>query len=294
MTHNAAAIGAVVLEEENYPALLKRIHKPPEKLFYRGSLEIFSRSCLAIVGARKISVYGTQAAGRIVKPLARTGLGIISGLAFGIDALAHSLALEENGLTAAVLGCGLDTIYPATHRRLAEDIIKKGGCLISEFPPGVPAFKTNFPRRNRLIAGLALGTLVIEAAERSGSLITARHALAENREVMAVPGSIFTATSAGTNGLIKLGAQVVTSAEDVIAILKLDLPPLSHASVVSAQLSASEGEILKHLSHEPRHIDEIAAALQLDIRSINSRLTIMEMAGLVKNTGNLRYIRLFQ
>lgn len=291
MTENFR-IKIVALDEELYPALLKQIHKPPGKLYYRGSLQIFSRPCLAVVGTRKISAYGAQATDKIIRPLARSGLGIISGLAFGVDALAHALTLEENGLTAAVLGCGLDTIYPATHRQLAEDIIKKGGCLISEFPPGVPAFKTNFPRRNRLIAGLTLGTLVIEAAEKSGSLITARHALHDNREVLAVPGSIFAATSAGTNQLIKLGASVVRSAEDVLEILKLDQLPLSRRLTKSQTLCSEEAQILALLNHEPLHINEIAQATQLDMRTINSRLTIMEMNGLLKNTGNMQYVRL--
>ncbi len=292
MQNNTAAIKTIELEEKNYPALLKQIHKPPETLYYRGSLQIFSRPCLAVVGTRKISAYGAQATDKIIRPLARSGLSIISGLAFGVDALAHALTLEESGLTAAVLGCGLDTVYPATHRRLAEDIIKKGGCLISEFPPGVPAFKTNFPRRNRLIAGLTFGTLIIEAAEKSGSLITARHALHDNREVLAVPGSIFATTSAGTNQLIKLGASVVRSAEDVIEILKLDQLPLSRPPINTQTFSPEEAQILALLSHEPLHINEIAQATQLDMRTINSRLTIMEMNGLVKNTGNMQYVRL--
>ena len=281
----------ITTDELLYPKLLLQIHNPPFILYYRGNLEIFNRPSIAVVGPRQASFYGKQVVIKIISELVQAGFLIISGLALGIDTEAHQVTLDNNGKTAAVLGTGLDTIYPSINRSLSEKIIKDG-CLISEFPPDTSPLRNNFPRRNRIIAGLAQATLVIEASEKSGALITARFALAENREVMAVPGSIFSPSSQGTNNLIKLGGWPITETQDIFSILGMDIT-LDHApTVTKLQASEKEAEILKFLEFEPRHINELVELTQLDTSIINSRLTIMELNGLVKNIGNMNYIRL--
>jgi DNA processing protein len=268
-------INFITSEEPLYPKLLLEIHNPPLLLYYQGNLEIFNQPSIAIVGSRQSSFYGKQVVKKIVSELAQAGFLIISGLALGIDTEAHQVTLVYKGKTAAVLGTGLNYIYPSINRDLAQDIIKEG-CLISEFPIGTPPLKNNFPRRNRLIAGLAQVTLVIEASEKSGALITARFALAENREVMAIPGSIFSPSSQGTNNLIKLGAWPITNAQDIFSILGIEVILNTMPSERQVQASEKENEILKFLDYEPRHINELVQLTQLDTSTINSRLTIME------------------
>jgi len=211
------------LKDKNYPGLLKEIYDPPEKLYVEGNLSPEEKYPLAVVGTRRPSEYGKRVATELVKNLARLGLTIISGLALGIDGLAHEAALKVGGRTIAVLGSGIDIIYPASHKKLAEDIIKSGGVIVSEYPPGTSPSKLTFPARNRIIAGLSLGTLVIEAPERSGAMITARFALEQGRDVFAVPGSISNLNSAGCNKLIKMGAKPVTRSEDVLESLGIDI-----------------------------------------------------------------------
>lgn len=285
-------IKAVTLIDDHYPPLLKNIYQPPPLLYYRGHLEpSLFKLPLAVVGSRRPSAYGQMAAGRLVAPLAQAGLTIVSGLAFGIDALAHHHTLEVGGRTVAVLGSGLSQkcLYPINHRFLAEKIINQNGAIISEFPPLLPAAKFTFPQRNRLIAGLSLGLLIIEAAAKSGSLITAHYALEQNREVMAVPGNIFSEQSAGTNHLIKIGAKVVTKADDVLEVLNLQ--PLD-ADSAQPNLPPEELAIMKIIGNEAKHLDEISALLKIDIGVITSTLTIMELKGLIKNIGNANYIGL--
>jgi len=209
-------IKTAVIDGELYPEPLKEIYGPPVLIYYRGQLPEREAFNLAVVGSRNYSSYGRMAVERIVDDLAKNGLTIVSGLALGIDALAHNAALKAGGRTMAVLGSGLDkqSIYPSSNRYLADKIIGYGGAVISEFPVGSPPLKHHFPQRNRVISGLSLGTLIIEASEKSGSLITARFALEQNREVFAVPGSIYSPNSDGANGLIKQGARAVTGADD--------------------------------------------------------------------------------
>jgi len=247
---------------------------------------------LAVVGSRKFSSYGKMAAEKIIGILSQNNLTITSGLALGIDAIAHLTALEAGGRTIAVLGSGLDkeNIYPSANRYLADKIISSGGTIISEFPIGTPPLKHNFPQRNRLIAGISIGTLVIEADEKSGALITARYALEQNREVFAVPGSIFSNQSRGTNKLIKQGAIPITAAEDIIEALNLAQAtgPIDKKNIVPQ--TPEEEKIFLQLSHEPMHIDELMRLTKLDTSKINSTLTIMEMKGLVKNLGGMQYV----
>ncbi len=285
-------VGAMTIKDTAYPAQLKEIHGAPPLLYYKGDINITNELCLAVVGARKYTPYGKQAAEHLVYVLAANRLVIVSGLALGIDAIAHETALAVNGLTVAVLGAGLDrqNIYPSANRYLADKILSSGGALVSEFPLGMAPLKHNFPQRNRVISGLSVGTLVVEANEGSGSLITAKHALDQNREVFAVPGSIFSPASAGTLALVKQGATAVTEAADILSALDLSLlTDYTHKKNTEPQ-SESEGRILPFLSREARHIDEIVRRSGLSSAAVASELVLMEMRGTVKNLGGMMYV----
>lgn len=284
-------IQAIGLDNPLYPPLLKEIHNPPQVLYYKGRLIENESAILAVVGTRKFTPYGKRIVEDIVRKLAGR-LAIASGLAIGIDTLAHTAALEANGRTIAVLGSGLDkqNIYPAQNRLLAEKILDNGGALISEFAPGTPALKHHFPQRNRIVSGLSLGALIIEADRKSGSLITAQHALEQNREVFAVPGSIYSQFSSGTNYLIKEGAKTITAAEDVIETLNLEEKKLVLENKKIIPESPEEKIILECLGKDTKHINEIVRSAKLDTSKINSTLTIMEMKGMVKNLGNMTYV----
>ena len=238
------------------------------------------------------TTYGRQIVEQIVRPLARAGLTIVSGLALGIDALAHTATLNEQGVTIAVLGGGCDraSIYPASNQALAQRLVESGGALISEYPPKTLAMPFHFPHRNRIIAGMSRGTLVVEAAEDSGSLITARHALEQNREVFAVPGDITRDTSKGPNNLLKMGAHPVFSAEDILEALNLqELKATVEARKILPDDPVEE-KILTHLGNEPIHIDELIQATTFDAAKLSSALTLMEMKGKVRHIGGMHYI----
>ena len=285
-------VSALTIDDPAYPKLLKQIYDPPFILYYRGDPEIFSGFSLAIVGSRKFSPYGQLAAERLSAELAVNNLTIVSGLALGIDALAHGAAIAAGGKTIAVLGSGLDrqNIYPSRNRYLADKITGGGGLIMSEYSLGTLPLKHHFPQRNRLISGLSQAVLVIEAGEKSGALITAFHALEQNREVFAVPGSIYSPTSAGTNRLLKLGAKLVTGGGDIIEVLNLTEAAAYIENKKIIPESAEEEKIIASLSYEPLHIDELKQLTKLDTSIINSTLTVMEMKGLVKNLGNMQYV----
>ncbi len=285
-------IKIATINSKIYPKLLKEIYNPPPLLYYKGKLDLNDEFRLAVVGTRKCTGYGQQATERIVRDLAQNKLTIVSGLALGIDTLAHLTALDMGGKTIAVLGSGLDrqSLYPSANRYLADKIIGSNGGVISEFPPGTQPLRHNFPQRNRVISGLSLGTLVVEAGEKSGALITAMHSLEQNREVFAVPGNIFSPASVGPNKLIKMGAKPTTAAQDIIETL--DLAQIT-AYIDNKKIipeSAQEEKIIAQLSHEPIHIDEVVRLTKLDTSTINSTLTIMEMKGMVKNLGGMQYV----
>lgn len=278
--------------DDDYPKLLKEIYNPPPLIYYRGSLNCLNQFCLAVVGTRRASNYGRQAVKEIVADLAKSNITVVSGLALGIDALAHEAALEHQGLTAAVLGSGADwqNIYPAGNRHLAKKIIEKDGCILSEHPLGALGLKHHFPLRNRLISGLSLGTLVIEAGESSGALITAKYALEQNREIFALPGSIYYPYSIGTNQLIKQGAKPITSARDVLEELNLIQATAFTANQKIIPENPEEEMLIKILTKEPIHIDKIARLSKLKVNSLASLLTLMEMKGLVRDLGGKNYI----
>jgi DNA processing protein len=284
-------ITCITKDDEDYPNLLKQIYDPPFCLFVRGVLSKEGYN-LGVVGTRKFTQYGKQVTEELVSELARHGITIVSGLAFGIDSIAHHTTIDAHGKTIAVLGSGINKrhIYPSAHIELSERIIDSGGAVISEYPPGTLPNKYTFPRRNRIIAGMSLGTLVIEAAEKSGALITAECALENGRDVFAVPQNITSQTSLGPNNLIKTGAKLITNAVDIIDTL--DLQDIAQYVTNKEILpdSPSEAELLGILTREPIHIDEIAKQSNLTSREISATLVLMEMKGKVKNVGNMMYV----
>ncbi|OHA47727.1 MAG: DNA protecting protein DprA [Candidatus Terrybacteria bacterium RIFCSPHIGHO2_01_FULL_48_17] len=278
-----------VLKRDGFPPLLQEIHDPPEELFVWG--EIPDMPMLAVVGTRKVSPYGKQVTPRLVQDLARAGLCIVSGLAYGIDALAHQAALDAGAKTVAVLGSGLDraSLYPREHWRLAERIVKNGGAVVSEYPEGAEPKPYHFPARNRIVAGMSRGVLVIEAPEKSGALITADLALRENRDVFCVPGSIASQNSVGPNRLIQLGAKLVMRAEDVLEEWEMETAISNQASGIS--LSEEQQKIIEALKDAPRHVDAIVKETKLDITTCNVGLVELELQGLIKNLGGGMYAR---
>lgn len=290
----------LVLDDGVYPALLREIADPPIVLYVKGNWEeCFEAPCLAMVGSRKCSTYGQNAAEMLAKDLAGRGVTVVSGFARGIDASAHRGALAGKGRTVAVLGTGLDMAYPKEHRKLAEEIVAGGGCLVTQFPLGTPPLKDNFPYRNRIISGLSLGVLVIEATDRSGSLITARLAMEQNREVYAVPGNITSSNSYGTNFLIKgAGAKLVQQWQDVVAefpkeIAAQILPPEikkgsngttpAQAELPPADLDKIERQVWQLLApDEAVHVDALLEQSGLSITDITNALVAMEMRDLIR------------
>jgi len=285
-------IGILTINEPGYPTILKEIYDPPAFLYYKGRMDDPDEFRIAVVGTRKASTYGRQSASEIVRNLANQKLTIVSGMALGIDSIAHEAAIEAGGRTIAVLGSGInqESIYPSTNRRLAERIIDSGGAVISEFPLGSLGLKHHFPQRNRIISGLSLGTMVIEAGEASGSLITARAALDQNREVFAVPGTIYSPTSIGPNKLIKMGAKLVTDAADVLETLDLSHVKSYVENKAIIPDSPEEEKLLNILDKEPKHIDAIIKQTDLDPANVSSILTLMEMKGKVRNLGGANYV----
>lgn len=280
------------ISNPDYPELLKEIHNPPELLYVKGEYFSFNeKPMLAIVGSRKISSYGQQVAMSLARDLAASGIVIVSGLALGVDATAHRACLETGEKTIAILGSGLDdkNIGPTANFNLSRRIIEQGA-LISDYPLGVSAGIGTFPARNRIMAGMTIGTLVIEAAQKSGTLITANLALEYNREVFAVPGPIFSPTSEGTHNLIKSGAKLVSSAKDILEELNLEKRSAQQQIKKIVPSSQEEKMIAKVLSGEPLHIDRIIKLSKLETSNAISTLSIMEIKGMVKNIGGQNYI----
>ena len=289
------SIAIVTFQDDSYPKLLKEISNPPYMLYVKsvdgGTYDFNSSPLITIVGSRKYTNYGKQAAENFARELARAGIAVVSGLALGIDSFAHRGALEGGGKTIAVLGSSLEdqNIGPRTNFELSRDIMESGA-LVSEFPVGVTSIPGNFPARNRLMAGMTLGTLVIEAAVDSGSLITASLALEFNREVFALPGSVFSPQSEGANKLIKSGAKLVANIADILEELNIEQIKAAEKVKKIIPASAEEEIILKNLSHEPTHIDKIMKLTKLEASVASSTLAIMEMKGMVKNIGGQNYI----
>ncbi len=284
------SIQFITIQDKLYPDLLKEVYAPPFILYYKGSFSYQNFPAVAVVGSRKCTHYGRYVAEQLVTSLTENNIAIVSGFALGIDTIAHLSCLKAKGKTVAVLGTGIDVVYPISNKYLLEQIIDNGGIVFSEFPLGTPPLKYNFPQRNRVIAGLSLATLVIEAYKKSGALITASLSLEQGRDVLAVPGNIYSPASKGTNQLIKQGAIPVTSAEDILDAL--DLKEAKHYidNKTFIEITKEEKVIVDSLAY-PMHINEIVKKTKFDINVVNSMLAIMEAKGLVKNLGGMKYVR---
>lgn len=283
-------IKIITIFDENYPSQLKNIYDSPKVLYVKGDLIEEDKYSIAIVGSRKATSYGKWATEKFVRELAKLDITIISGLALGIDGIAHRTALEENCRTIAVLGNGLDTIYPKRNKDIYKEI-PENGAIVTEYFLGVPPLAYNFPQRNRIISGLSLGTIVIEAKEKSGSLITAHHTLEQGKEVFALPGNINSIFSQGTNKLIKDGAKLVTSIDDIIEEvyeLQQKLIVNEEKETDCSQLSSLELKVFELIEEGPVHCDSIAFTTGLDISTVYSVLTILELKGMIKElTGGI-------
>ena len=280
-------------QDPAYPSHLFQIPDPPAVLYVRGQIAPEDEWAIAVVGTRRASTYGKMATQRLVTDLAINCLTIVSGLARGIDGEAHRAALENGGRTIAVLGCGLDLIYPPEHRNLAREIVERGA-LVSEYPLGTRPEASNFPPRNRIISGLSLGVLVVEAGSKSGALITADYAADQGRDVFAVPGNLFVPNSTGTNRLIQDGAKLVTSSQDILEELNLTMAVQQSEVRTVVPESETEAQLLQHLSLEPVHVDELALQTQLPIATVTSNLALMELKGMVRQMGGMNYVLLHE
>jgi DNA processing protein len=280
----------VVRGERAYPALLARIADPPRRFWLRGDPGALSAPCVAVVGSRAASSYGLLVAERLAADLARSGVTVVSGLARGVDSAAHRGALTM-GKTVAILGSGVDVIYPAEHRELAEAIVRTGGAIVSELPPGSPPRAGHFPRRNRLISGVSLAVVVVEASTRSGSLQTARFALDQGREVLAVPGTVLTERFRGSHALLRDGAQLVETASDILDELRL--PDPAAAGPLTGDEAAQEPDALL-LSMTPGatyELQELAVMTGLTSGEVLRRMLRLEVHGRVLRVPGPRYIR---
>ncbi|OGG51373.1 MAG: DNA protecting protein DprA [Candidatus Handelsmanbacteria bacterium RIFCSPLOWO2_12_FULL_64_10] len=286
-----AGVTLLTLEDGRYPSLLREIHAPPPVLFVRGSCDALRGACVAVVGSRHSTSYGRQATRMLVAGLVERGFTVVSGMARGIDGAAHSAALEKGGKTVAVLGCGTDVVYPPEHRGLYE-AVERAGALVSEFPMGAAPDPHHFPQRNRVISGLSLGVVVVEADLKSGALLTAQHALEQGREVFAVPGPITSERSRGTNRLIQEGAKLVQTAEEVVEEFQAGLrgAPLP-ATPLAEDLPDEERAILDALSGEAAHIDAVAAAAGLPVGRTLSALLSLELAGFVRQLPGKHFVK---
>ena len=275
--------------DETYPQRLKEIEQPPPVLYLRGELSTEDDWAVAIVGSRRVTPYGRQVTEEIASFLAANGVTVVSGLARGVDALAHKAALKAGGRTLAVLGSGVDRIYPPENRALAEQMYEQGGVL-TDYAPGTPPEASNFPPRNRIISGLSMGVVVVEAGETSGALITAEFAADQGREVFAVPGNIFAPQSKGTNKLIQQGALPLLSVDDIMQRLNLTRVGQHKAARKVLPADDVEAKLLDAIGTEPLHIDEIRNQTDLPVEKVSSTLVMMELKGMVRQVGNMQYV----
>lgn len=282
----------ITIFDENYPPRLKNIYDPPVVIFHQGEFIPEDDDAIAVVGTRTPTSYGKGVAEVLVKGLVEQNLTIVSGFARGIDTSAHKAALKSGGRTIAVLGNGLDRVYPAENRRLRNQILESG-VYFSEFPFGTKPDAVNFPRRNRIISGLSLGVVVIEAGERSGALITAYYALDQNREVFAVPGRIFDAKSAGTNGLIQKGAKLVENVDDILSEIEANRKFITVPRQVEIEFKfeGDEKVVYETLSHDPIHIDSISEKINRTSYEVLSILLSLELKGAIRQLAGKMFVR---
>ncbi len=288
---NASTISILLFDDPRYPPLLKQIYDPPLSLYYLGDIDFLATLSIAVVGSRRHTHYGKQVAQKLASALALNGITVTSGMARGIDTWSHRGALDAKGKTIAVLGCGLDICYPPENKTLKERI-QCQGLVISEFPPGTHPAPLNFPRRNRIISGLSLGTVVVEAGVKSGALITAEFALEQGREVFAIPGSIESPYSQGCHKLLKEGARLVETVEDILEEISLAQKVyVQEPAQVQLTLDAEEFALLDVIQYEPVALEKIAGMLDIPLSKINALLLEMELKGIVKQLPGKYYVR---
>jgi DNA processing protein len=284
-------VRALTWHDPDYPKQLREVYDRPAVLFVRGELRPSDEWAVAVVGTRRVSVYGRQVAEEMSRGLAANNITVVSGLARGVDAVAHRAALDVGGRTVAVLACGLDLIYPPEHKRLAEQIIERGA-LISEYALGTEPRGDYFPRRNRILSGISLGVLVVEGDVKSGALITARMALEQNREVFAIPGSIYSPNSRGPNQLIRDGAAKPTlELQDILAELNLSMAAHQIEAAELIPDDETESWLLQRLGAEPAYVDDLRRECGLPIAAVTSALAMLELKGLVRQVGRMNYVR---
>ena len=291
-----AGVQALTWHDPAYPPRLKQIDDPPPVLYVKGTLLPEDERAVAVVGTRSPTSYGREVTAAISGELARNGINIVSGLALGVDTMAHRATLTQGGRTIAVVANGLDITYPRDNAGLSRQI-EEQGAVVSEYPLGTRPDPRGFPRRNRLISGMSLGTLVVEAGEKSGARWTVFHALEQNREVFCVPGSIFSPASRLTNRLIQDGAKLVSSHTDILEELNLTVVAKQIEMRLAENLPPSpdadgEQDLLRCLDHEPMHIDDIRREAKLPIALVGSLLTMLELKGMVKQVGAMHYVRI--
>lgn len=285
-----AGVRLLILDDACYPSALREIADPPPVLYVLGTITSADDWAIAVVGTRRASQYGRHVTERIVSDIARAGVTVVSGLALGIDTHAHRAALAAGGRTVAVLGSGLDRIYPTSNQALARQI-SECGAVISEYPLGIPPDAQHFPRRNRIVSGLSRGVLVVEADHKSGAMITATQAAEQGRDVFAVPGSILSPLSVGPHQLLREGAKLVAEASDILDELHLTAVVEQQATREAIPSDPTEAALLKLLSHEPTHVDELTRAAGLPSAVVTSALTILELKGLTRQLGAMQYVR---
>jgi DNA processing protein len=282
-------IQVITWEDEQYPERLRTIDQSPPVIYVKGKILLDDDWAVGIVGTRRVTAYGRQVTEELAAYLANNHITVISGLARGVDAAAHQAVLKAGGRTLAVLGCGVDVIYPPEHKKMADTIVENGA-LISDYPPGTAPESSNFPPRNRIISGLARAVVVVEAGIESGALITARYAVEQGREVFAVPGSIYAPMSKGTNKLIFDGAAPLLKMDDVLHSLDVEKVQAYKQARLFLPADDMEKKILAELGDEPVHIDEIRAGADISAADAISKLTILELTGHVKNVGGMNYV----
>jgi DNA processing protein len=275
--------------DEAYPRRLKEIDQPPPVLYVRGQITPADDWAVAMVGTRRITPYGRRVTEEVAAYLAAQGITVVSGLARGIDSAAHQAALKAGGRSIAVMGCGLDQVYPPENRRLAHEMLEQGA-LISDYPLGTRPEAVNFPPRNRIISGISLATVVVEAGRKSGALITAEFAAEQGREVFAVPNQLYAPEGQGTNYLIQQGAHPLLRPEDLIEVLELELIAQHQTARTVLPADATEAALFAVLGQQPLHIDEIGRQSSLPIEQVSAALALMELKGLVRQVGGMQYV----
>jgi DNA processing protein len=282
-------IQVLTWESKEYPRRLKEIHQPPPVIYVRGRLALEDEWAVGIVGTRRVTAYGRQMAEELAAYLAGNGITVVSGLARGVDGLAHKAALSAGGRTIAVLGSGVDRIYPPEHRKLAEEICVNGA-VISDYAPGTPPEGVNFPPRNRIISGLSLAVIVVEAGKKSGALITARFAADQGRDVFAVPGNVHAPQSIGTNQLIQEGARPLLKPKDVLEALNLQQIQEYRAARHVIPSDDVEAKLVEILHAEPVHVDELSREAGYSVQRVSAALTMLELKGVVRQVGGMQYV----